>query len=781
LIFIGEIVNINSIEYQLKNQSAPRTWGFTSSRGGYANIQIINGSSKELENIRRTLKVAFSNDLDDDFLSCRVSFSDNAGDTWIIAVGPRGRRILKNRQELALGDAESQLNSAVQDSNPLQVKKSPTISFATFGVDCIGSEICASKWSETWLEQMKMARFLLNRKMQLSDTWAQSHDIQFDRNKSMLGAFWEVIEPLYWSLRHCESQLIAMKSAESAAGPSVRIDTVLLKKQLQLISEVEEIYARVIEPGTSVAARRASRDEINQRIAGILAELDLEKLPSQDRVPDWTVAIELLTRMQILERLIQSTSQARAAAEVNISGVLGTFQDTVGRMITDQRQLVEELESCLATINIKLADQQMTDGLFGSIREAISPSTQREKVDLVTRWLSQLKFLRQKTNKSIEKLPQASLSEKIELMKATIEFALAKFYEMKLATNGCREIARSPIASLDDFYEQQIKGFSGLKSRWQQLCTEYSLPPEIKLKQLVKLASNHHRLFELSEKGKMIDDRIAERKSLLVKLENLVMQWRSINNSQKRTKLESSSMLVNEARSIIQYKVDRVKQLALQNNSNGETSANDAAIRQMTLHQNTLLKNWNGAFQSLGSIPLNPTGEETLKFLNAIRDILQLDGLIATTRGRPLEEMLSQEEESNITVWAWTSGPEDNGVRLQFLKSLENCARQSSNLFLIPDSSLAEIAAKIGIGVAREVFLARTAVATTSDVASIAISAISAKDRKPILAKNNSETPIAQKQQPAANANPPVAVMNPKARAVLDILNKRSNSPKRTP
>ena len=354
---------------------------------------------------------------------------------------------------------------------------------------------------------------------------------------------------------------------------------------------------------------------------------------------------------------------------------------------------------------------------------------------------------------------------------------------MKISVDCCQDIAKTPIISLEDYYEQQVKGLTGLKARWLDVCKEFSLPQKISLKHLVKLASYHHLLFELSEKVKMIDERISERRTLLIKLEELVMQWRLVNNSQKRTKLESSSMLVNEARSIIQYKEDRQFQLSQYNLSLSEVTSLTAAIKKLNLHRDTLLKQWAAAFRLIGLPAMDPTSEEPKLLLIATRKILQIEEIIQSLKGQPFEQLLAKNTGSDIAIWSWIGNAGDPATHTDFLKTLGDSSQHSPNIFLIEDSEIAVIAAKSGIGIAREILITQPAgpTKTPTILSPDSPSGMASKDRKPTLAKKEPDHAKSLSQSSANVKKETDAVINPKARAVLDILNRRGGSTKRGP
>lgn len=768
-------MNIHSIKFQLTGTTVEKIWNFSPPRGKFSNVHIINGDNEDFENFRKVIAAVFFNEINDAISSCGITLDDNSGEAWTVEMGSRGRKVYRNRVEQIGPQAEIALRSAMKNYHSGLGENPGDINIKAFGLAGHGfeSRLFGDVWNAGWEEHVYISRFLNEQMEALVAEINDKYQIDFVVSKSILAEFCSRAESTYWSIKANQLQLDTLMAGERQSPVSSHMDLAVVKKQIQIIDEIEGVYAKVIEPGTSISARRSFLNEVNEKIKTILADVGLTDLPNFNRAPDWTLAIELLTRLQILERLVHAVDQARCSAETNISKILVMFNDTVGSLLTDQSQLMEELESCLASISVKLADHQISDGLFGLKKDTDLAPSQSEKIDIVSAWLGQLKLLKPILQRTANKSQEAPLIDKLELAKTAIEFALGKFYEIRVGADNCKEIAKGPIASIDDFYESQVKNLVQIKTRWIEFCKEFALPPEMKLKQLLKLATSHYKLLELSEKAKLIEERIGERKILLQKLEELVMQWRSLNNSQKRTKVESSTMLVNEARSILQYKEDRQKQLSQHNRITVELTSHQNALNQLELFQNEMLTKWKEIFRAVGIAPLSCDNEQWQGLLSSLRKAFQYDALLQTVQGRNFEEMLVDTDQSDLAIWSWGRGKMDTSIRLQFLKGLENSSLVTPNIFVIPDGELIELSKQIGISVSQLALKTPSSVPSNFQKTPAEAVAVPARERKTVLPRASLEAHKEVDRGPAKISRQPDPLINPKAQAVLEILNKR--------
>jgi hypothetical protein len=351
---------------------------------------------------------------------------------------------------------------------------------------------------------------------------------------------------------------------------------------------------------------------------------------------------------------------------------------------------------------LKLTDRHEGHLLLDAVKGALTVAAPQTPWQRTVHWVKWAQATAAKLRNK-EGASQSEITGKIELLKTELEFALSRFAELKSLEGQFVKSVRRPLDLLEEFHEQQVKSLAPLRANWNELCREIGISPEITLNQLVDLAGNHARISEISARIHGYEGEIGKRRELLLKLEEQVLQWRVLNNSQKQTRPQSSSQLVSEARSIIQYKDDRVKQLNSINQAVSEKISLEANQRKILEQQKTLVAQWKQKWRDVAAPDLDPVDPGFSKCMGLIRQVQAIDSLIESIHAQSFEDAYSNEALGDLRIWEWhQSDCHSDGVA-SLLLTLKSASVSSPNLLMLLDRATFELAVDAGFSAAKAV------------------------------------------------------------------------------
>lgn len=774
-------MKIHKLLYRKTSESELIELCFTEHTSNYENCWIINQSSNEIEWIYAAITDCFSvNPIGKNFY-VRLELYEKHGVEWSIEINKTHRNIMKNNRSLPAESQLSQLLSVINDNNQIDFNHL----YNSHYLSAVENNLFTFKNREEGIVFKGLNETLKKRKKLLSeDIFESFKDLKALSSKDQVDAVQKL------SKLHSEFHLLnnEYRNYKSQIDNKIYFAEKFehdYQYQLDIIEKVEVIYKQLSKPSSSIQTYKEKIQAVDTEINELLITMQIDKVPSFQDIPDWNHVFHILCRFQILEKLTRFTEKATNLAKENVNPLVESFLVSLEKLVRKQSQYASEIESCISSVNVQLASQNMEITLDHHGRNE-KHQTQDEKIDSVMNWFDKLKSkLAQE-----ELIPKSTINEEkkenLESLRMSLEYLLDRFSEVQVSLAQIKNYNQNEyLDELEHQYEKQLEALGKVKVEWKKIAQELNLPFKMTIKQLMLVSLNYMRIVELNERKKILNDTIEERLSQVQLLTSLVQEWRKSIKSQKDMDLENTAILMAEARSIILYKTERSKKADYQSQALNEQKDDQRLLVVFKKRIDALREEWDTVCEGYHIKDMMITDhqlEKIVEYKTRILEILDVGQFIKPTQ---LSDALIASRNCGINIWVWNETITMNKSRITFLNSVEeNHVGNGINLYLFEDETLSEFFMKMGAGMTKGM---PKKVQPQININPEGAKKITIEDKlNPPLTNATIQSPTLQKRiiknheikvQPApvqpVKPVPSIPAMSPRAKAVLDLLNNR--------
>jgi hypothetical protein len=507
-------------------------WKISTSTGPKRHVVIHQSGQGETEHFLEALSLLFARPATQNHVDAAyIQFYDDKGDLWAVESGAQALRVSKNKQEIA-GDytAKLQLVQTAFDPTFIQGETDSVVSLWRLSREK-GQFVARSV--PPGQDQIKFPAEMLKK---------FEANVQFLRDAGALGLLrhdnlpqWiRKLEQYYYGWLDLSKQKESILAEMGEQKPVEPDNRETLKAQLSLIDEIEKVASPLLDPKTSLTVVKEKLTRIEEELGGFMKKNNID--PQILGVPNlpWEEVLSVLTQARAYEKFEGHLTNVHNILTEKICPVLKTRFEVVEDLLQYDNQITTELENCLLAITKTYqeslsAQQEGPQGLWGKVKKSL------------------------KTEDSLQVTPEQA-TQILEKSRMAVDYSLARLGELHSQSKEFRDL---PVELLDECRATKEKYTSKVekyRATWHEFASRYHIPADITIRNLLGLIGHlghYSRLWNQREELRALHNQHRER---LVTLEQLVREWRGHTGSQKDTSLAEPSILLSEARGILQFK-----------------------------------------------------------------------------------------------------------------------------------------------------------------------------------------------------------------------------------
>lgn len=676
---------IEAVKIGLQESEVSTLWRFRNDQGTHRNICVIHGNEEDQQLLVGALRWALGGAKDPKIKSSLVQFTDNGGDSWIIDRNGEAYRFFRNRQ-LIDGTAELLLRNifkeqlTVETSSPLVL----TDILREFDLVFDGSSLQAAfrhsgKVRKSPLEQQGLARL---------DELKESLQSLLGGSETLTEAQLEHLLMHGASLvRKQESLLNQAKDIGTFSAHLSHMELGLsmrLEQELVLLDRIRQHTEPLIDPARSPKILRDRLQKLDNDLLALQVEgLEAKDFPMPDAEIDWPQVLQCLTRYLACDRLEKFARKSVHEARSQIKPAYDEYRISVGQFLQIDRDLIQELEKCLSDLGEQARRSEEDEG---KNRDGITG-----KLNRLLGWPS----------KGADGTAGASPSpaEHLDQSRAAVNLCLQQLGKLYGDLERHAEVHDDKLAQLDERYEKVVLEFGKARDQWLEISRKYQLPNGLGIRGIVNYINNYNSINLLQQKRARTQEELQSIRQEIRALSKLLEDWRTHTGSQKSVKLENSSMILSEARGVLQYAAKKKNQLQKVKTIESKQDAFRQLRDSLDQEMGKVSTRWTKLLQNLNlpdrSLPL----EDWTKILAIGIESLALRRLLLGGIKLIKNEHIFSGETLDfpINLYIWKPGTQGNKARIALLQQLEISDDGGLALILTDDQASVEILLKIGL------------------------------------------------------------------------------------
>lgn len=711
---------ISAIRFLSENSTDWQAWRLTTGTGIYRDFICIKGDETTLSSVEAALEYAISGSTSFGISEVSLQISDDGGDNWMVHRKGEQVNYLKNGASHAKGENQEFLDAILDIEGSEFQGDSAELSFEKFKVAERDGEFIGLTDEDGEDPRIHMKQIVGDQISILANECAKASGLVELSHPKKLAQLTRLVEPLlgrYKELRanakEIDNELKAIKKTNirSLEGIADEID---------IIDKIKELGQPLLDPSSSLKLKRGQLKAVDLKINNLIDELNLDARLKNTRVKDWRKPLESLCRMEAYGKLVHASQGARNYCHQKIEPSYKSYISAIRKSLDKDKAVSSELESCLASLNLYC-------GIKGN-----EPTEIKSK-----NWFEKFK------TKQVDETADVLNQSQIDTIRMAIEYVLGRLNDMQrraLEAGGKHDSVQKRV---DDSHEELVKTYGNLREHWYKVANHYGLPDDMNLNSIIKHVCAQSELVSLNAQRDLLISEVDSHRQNLKALKEEIQIWRKHTGSQKQTELSTESIILTDARDIINLRQVRNTQYRNWQKNAAEAKA-CAYVRGMIKKKKIALDaSWEKAFDSVDLLPA-PIGAKYWDDIIKRSGLISALALIHSTSGRSNVRRVFERTQSNCpaTIYTCLAGM-SAGSRQRFVQSLKNAAENTVGnlqILLTSDETLFSMLKDQGIGYAKQVKVAPKKVAAQPVVA----------DKAP--------------------ARPSASQLNERAQAALDIL-----------
>lgn len=449
-----------------------------------------------------------------------------------------------------------------------------------------------------------------------------------------------------------------------------------LNRELEILVDLEETARPLLEPGVSLKQLKDDLARLGQTLTEVAAALGLDPEDQSATGRDFRRPLEALSRLEAYSKLIRASQGAKKYCEQKVEPLFKKYLDFAETTVASDRDIASELESCFATLCLKLRPKEELQAPASDVRT----------------WFDRFKGRSSNSEGDDERLG-------LEDARLKVQYAVSRLNELSGQMHGARTRFQSVQTILDEAHEELVKQFARLREHWLQVAKAENLPDDLDLNGLLRIAAQHGKLYALREQRQELALKVRQFSARTSKVERLLHTLRDITGSQKSTDLNNPSILLGEARDALRYVQAKRKRLTQLEVAETTHKAARLLVTQMKQRQQAIEAAWQAAFAESETKPLVLGSVEVDELIRRSGLVRALALVHASVPEKVPARLFSDAtEKAAASIFIWDEIATTDAQRLGFLEQLEEGTGGELRLLLIADQGLAEMLTPLGVG-----------------------------------------------------------------------------------
>lgn len=519
-----------------------------------------------------------------------------------------------------------------------------------------------------------------------------------------------------------------------------------LQDQLAIMDRIEIIINNLTQSQTPVCHLKKEYAKVEEQLERNLHFCGLVSVPNLKKSLDWNTPLQCICYINVLEKLLPVLTDS-----------IETFNKhflTASNLKNDEDsfdQLIESVHRKLQSVlnNMENLDQQAV-------------STEQ---DHSNSWYVRLhNFLANEKNHS-----ESHQSKSVHYSKIQTSIKLTLDYLDSLQEKPSKlVISAKPLESLLESTQEKL---DNLRSHWRKICSEYNIPENKTMHDLLQYILKFNELYILQQKHRELQEEICNKNRMLRELKKILITWFEKNSSQKVTPLNNTQIILNEAHNIIRYKKDKEKKLKELQTFRLDIEVNNKIKKNLAQRRKTITKSWSDLLESYHLKVISLKDERVKQFTRTFSDFQVSLSLQKKNFPRYLlkKPQMDLDTIDPICIWYIDSALLPRYNKIAMTKFICSLPASHLHIFCSNDSKTLHSLSKVGLG---KIQINKRKTPNRN----INPSTIS-KTMTANLRKERTERPILNTTDLIPNPNPKeiaqlqTNILESKAQAVVDLLN----------
>jgi len=710
-------VILTALRYRGPTDKEFHTWRFSAGVGSFSNFIAFHVESAALPDVAAALDYALTGQLSSQVTEVAAQLSDNGGDTWIIQRAGKQVRYLRNNAPVTESEAQTSMLAAVLDFG---------VTGAEAGIKSLPSKVPTpnspgkTASTQTVFSIKATSRGLIRGPFDTSHSSGEAalQEVAFKEvdksvaacveecartlrdTKFLMPAFTVQIATKLRSISEKYSEYrdqlrdLTQSDKVNSADVQKRVDH--LAPELELLAEMEELAAPLLDPAQSAQVLRDSLEKIESELTDSLAAFGIDVIPSGAKVLDWRKPIDALSRFHIQRQLVAVSEQAINTIRERMEPAWQEYFSLLHSSVTKDLDMTSELESCVTSLQVRTREAERVNSNAESKKRS-SP------LRYARTWFERFKDDSESNsqNKKSADILQDPISaqSRLDSARMALDHSVSRMAILRAQLEHLKAEHPGTLTEITDQHERLISEFGRARDRWNAIAREYKLPEDIQITGLNAVVNRYSTMFALVEERDSLRTKIRERKNRLARLESLVASWRQHTGSQRSVNLANSQILLSEVRSILRYRQEKQEQYTRLLNT-AEANRNALAVKaHLDARKTKLLGEWRRIFTDAGLTPVR-IGDERLATLfdraTALQGLMTLDANLK--HELPASIFDAAPTGLPICIYVWEDPGTTSGHREMLLAQIERASSPHFNMILTSDEGLAAVLASRGVG-----------------------------------------------------------------------------------
>lgn len=671
---------ISAIKYKIHNNPNPYSFRFSRSTTKCRNILCHFDNKENIDDFSSAIYFALQNKISSRISEVSLYLTDGAGDTWIIDKKDSNTKYLKNGKIIE-GNVNETLLAALLDfdtlTNSFKIEE-PTL-YKTYEIIEESGNLAAYNQENIDRGDISFKKLIKDRIEDHTQACLETLDLLKSLDESTIISLSENLEPLY--NKWLQVQNISTKLSTAKEGdPDGDISLIpKLCEEIHLITQIKSHADPLLNPQESPSIINDKLVQVEDRLEKYCERHKVTILPLSDQEIEWEKLLTILSKLKALETLLSATNKTNEELRGKVDQIFEDYLISLEEMLKCDQKITSELEKSLDYLTFKLREEQ-------------SPETE-EQYDML-KGIKQIFLPKPQDNKPL--LEYIETTNDLENSKMNIDYALNCLTELHTSLIDAKSIYSASLSDLDSNISKLRAEGMKLKEIWVAITEKYNIPKIKTIKALLNLIKDYGAIHSLCNERKQLRSKLAEYKKKIEKLKELITTWRKINQSQKNTALDRTSLLLTEARGIISYYEPKCNQLQRLIDSKEKISAKKAIKDKLEEELGEIEKDWSQIFTDRRIENIEIKAINWSHFFEEAKKIASLQVLLNES-DKPLinNEIFSPEAlDTPLTIYRWNMINITNKARLQFLKHMEEAPPTGLALLLTSDPTLNEMTIK---------------------------------------------------------------------------------------
>jgi len=686
-------VNINAIKYKIAGQDT-KAWRFAPPTGPRKNLLCFAGTADDTQVFHQALVYGLTGQNPHQLIQdVAIYLADNAGHTWVIQRHGDQLKLQRNGTPVD-GDIKGTLLATLLDLDVGDERDDSIMDIIrSFDLSVDGDNMLAIPRRPANQKGWGIITIAQERSTQILEKASLFFGANTVVDEKILLSFYRTNEPVYLAWMELQKQKDELAQEIAKAGTHDPQIIHKLENEVSIMERLQQAATPLLDPAQSPQVLKEKMIKVEGELRALCEKHQITTLPMADHAVEWEKIIDVLSRLEALGRMEKATDKAFGQVEDSIVPLFEAYLKEVESVIRHDNQITLELDSCLNNLTQQIREEEP------------EPEPEEEPSGWMKRIQGFLPILHGEHDDTAGRSRYDSPVKRLEKIRAAVNTVLIRMGELHGNFEDARKMVGDPFANMKERREKLSYEYEKLKKTWEQLCGKYQLPPDINLKTLLALINNLGRIGLLWTERENLQGKILDQKARMQQLPKLIEDWRQNTGSQKETPLDTTAIILSEARGIIQYydkkksQLDRMKAMAQQ------TAGQQFLKSYVQGRQDHLRTEWQRHCQLMALPVLSLESKNWVELFRMAKELESLSVILSESQ-KPLknQQIFSERAlETPLTAYIWGRSCGTPQNRLKLLQYLEEAPASGLVMLMIDDSDLAEIIKKFGIAWAMDI------------------------------------------------------------------------------